>query len=187
MIADIEDTKLDDFDIDKAQRLLESIRYMADIRKFPVQKPGSASMEMFTMKEWVQWYAAKTEWNGTTGTETEVMRVIQNLNEDLKLLSSRVEEGFQRLLTVLDRRDLKIKMLNTQNTNLSAEVMMLKDKLRDLSGKTKTEIPEENIDEQEDKSEEEEETPVTIKKTKVIKNNETNTVIDLGLAPAKKK
>lgn len=125
---DIENNNLDNFDIEKAEKLLESIRFLSDLRRFPCQKPNSNTMEMTTVKNWVAWYAETTEWNGSNNTENEVMKLIYNLDEDLKLLTSRVEEGFQRLLTVMDRKDIKIKLLANEVNRYKEQIRMLESK-----------------------------------------------------------
>ena len=106
--------KIDEFDIEQAEKLLENIRFMADLRSFPVQKPNSITMEMTTMQEWTKWYAKTTEWNGRDGTENEVMKMIYNLDSDMRIMVKRVEEGFRVLLRVLDKKDLRLELIKNR-------------------------------------------------------------------------
>jgi hypothetical protein len=137
MAENLEDKKLEDFDIEKAQKLLDSIRYMSDIRNFLVQKPNSVMMEMTTLKEWVRWYAKQTEWNGQDGTENEVMKVLDNLYYNLKILTERVESGFEKLLTALDRKDIKVKLLLSQVDVLKEQIRLMEEKEKQRLSPTK--------------------------------------------------
>lgn len=118
--------KIDTFDVEQAEKLLESIRFISDLRKFPVQKPNSTNMEMTTMQEWVKWYAKTTEWNGKDGTESEVMRMIENIDSDLQIMIRKVEDGFRILLTVSDRKDLKISLLSNEVEKYKEELRLIK-------------------------------------------------------------
>jgi len=142
----VDDNKLeDDFDLEQAQKLLESIRYMGDLRKFPIQKPNSITMELGTMLDWVKWYAKTTDWNGRDGTENEVMKMIGNLDSDLQILVKRVEEGFRRLLNVVESREIRIQLLNSRIEILKEEIKMINEQ--------KPKLIEEKIQVEDDESE----------------------------------
>lgn len=113
----IKDKALDEFDVSQAEKLLESIRFMSDLRKFPIQKPNSITMELGTMQDWLKWYTKTVEWNGRDGTDTEVMKMVYNISADLEILVKRVEEGYRLLLRVLSRRNIKIESLTTELEN----------------------------------------------------------------------
>jgi len=144
MINGIKEDSLEKFDIDEAQKLLDSIRFMSDLRRFPVQKPNSTGMEMTNMKEWVNWYAKTTEWNGTDGTENEVIKLIYNLDEDMKILTKRVEEGFRRLLSVIDRKDIKIDLLNKEIEKQNEQLRILR------TNEEETQVTEEDAEDVEE-------------------------------------
>ncbi|MFA6089860.1 MAG: hypothetical protein WC755_08435, partial [Candidatus Woesearchaeota archaeon] len=127
----IENSELDKFDTVQAKKLLDSIRFLGDIKKFPVHKPNSVVLEKTTMQEWVKWYAKTTEWNGRDGTEHEVIRMVDDIDSNLRIIVSKVEDGFRKMMTVLDRKQLKTKLMQNKIDMLLEEIRLMQDKEND--------------------------------------------------------
>lgn len=114
--------ELEQYDKERAEKLLQNIRFLSDLSKFQVRKPNSLVVEMTSMKKWLDWYIAMTEWNGQRGVESEVMNMINSIDNNLRLITERVEVGFELLLSTLQRKDIRIKRLETENEALQKEL-----------------------------------------------------------------
>ncbi len=113
-------SSIEEYDITQAQKLLSNIRFISDLRKFKVSKPFTL-MDEITMQEWVKIYVENIEWNGSIGIEKEVLHMIHKLDSQMQILSSRAEEGYRKLLMVLERRASIIKLLNDKIFELEKE------------------------------------------------------------------
>lgn len=125
---ELEENKFDEFDLEQAEKLLENIQYMSNLTKFPVRKPNSLTMELTTVDEWVRWYVRITEWNGSSGTENEVMEFIKSIDSDLTIMVKRIEEAFRVLIRVLERRELRLELQQNEIENLKSEILLIKNK-----------------------------------------------------------
>ena len=185
---EMEDKQIEEFDIDQAQKLLESIRFMSDMRKFPVQKMFSVTMEMTTMQEWLKQYAKITEWNGRDGTENEVIKMVQNVDSDLQVLVGRVEDGFRRLLTVLDRRELKISLLKNEVEKYKEQIRLMEEREMQIQ-KEPTKIVQQSVAKIDIKQLDEDfdDEIITNKsdETKIPQPKKVITAKNLGLSPTK--
>ena len=99
---------IDKFDIEQADKLLRSIRMLGDLKSMSVPKADSDQMEETTLRLWMRTYHNYIEWNGGTGYEHQVVQLIDLIDNNVQLIASRAEEGFRRLLTVLDKKALEI-------------------------------------------------------------------------------
>ncbi len=146
----VEEIKFDDvemFDLEEAKKLLTNIRMLADLRKFPIPKPQSEFGEMGTMQEWVKWYHEQIEYEFGVGIESKVLVVVHYLDEHLRLMVGRVEEGYRKMLGVADRRGKIIenykKFLEKKNEQVITLQAKLEEKKIIVKETKKTEPPKE--------------------------------------------
>lgn len=142
---------ISDFDIEQAKKLLVNIRHLGDLTKFQVKKPLTIG-EKISMKEWVQWYLGRVDWYGMTSAEQEVVKMIESLDQHLSIIISRVEEGFRKLLTVVDKKDTYIKSLQVEVAKLRR---IQGTSQEDLEDKKPVEVEADEKDKDEDEKDDE--------------------------------
>ena len=110
-MVEIIEEDIEKFDIVQAKKLLINIRSVSDLRLLKVQDPQGIELKWISMQEWVKWYYRRTQNYGDTGIESQVMNIISNIDQHLTTTTSKVEEGFRKLLNVLEKREKRIKYL----------------------------------------------------------------------------
>lgn len=181
---DIMEDKIEEFDLAQAEKLLENIRFMADLKKFPVQKPNSTTMDMVPLKDWVKWYAQITEWNGKDGVEGEVFKVIYSIEQDMKIVVERIEEGFRKVLSALDRKQIRIELLRNEVAKYKEQIRLMEEQSKHTAQSQNVEVQKvssqknKNIDEDEEIEEDEK----IVAQVSPQPSKSKVPVLDLGLA-----
>ena len=165
-IEELTGNEHDNFDVSQAKKLLENIRYLADMGKFPVSDPRKLDFSKIDLRQWIKWFKEMVEYNGELGFERDWLQMVMDIDERLIMIKGRVEEGFRNLLMVLERKDITIKNLQKKVKMLEAETVELSD--------DDTESDDEEDVESEDKEEETDKKP------------EVKPTFDLGMSPTKK-
>jgi len=102
---------IEEFDIEAANNLLRSIRVLSDLKKLQVPDPASDNMGSCELQQWMKWFFQQLDSIGSTGLETMAVGMIDRIAVFNGVQVMKVEEGFRRLLTVVDRRQKRIDIL----------------------------------------------------------------------------
>jgi len=96
--------KLEDYEINEAEKLLRSIKLISNMEKIRVQKPNSNGLEYITLSTWIEWFCENFMISGEMGYEREVLAVLQQIEMNNERITRRIEDGFRKLLNVIERR-----------------------------------------------------------------------------------
>lgn len=114
--------KENQYDVEEAQKLLQNIEILGDIRKVRVPDFESRSLEQISLKDWISKLHKRVEIRGSFGLEKDFVFVIQNLDNNAQLVVSRAEEGVRRLLNVIEKEEIEIDELKIKIDQLETEL-----------------------------------------------------------------
>lgn len=101
--------QIDIYNKEQAEKLLQNIRILGDIRKLEVPNPESTSLEMTNLKQWIVWLHKRVERYGDFGIESKFIGIIERLDTRMQVSVERAEESVRRLLSIIIRQEKIIK------------------------------------------------------------------------------
>lgn len=131
--------KVDEFDIDMANRLLNKIRLINNFAEIRVPNPKTDGLESFNLKEWKKWYIKYTYYYGSNGAEKNVLSVLDIIEKELNIIQIDIEEGYRKILTVSERRGILNKALIDKLKEKDAKIEELQDTLNEAKIPIKSE------------------------------------------------
>jgi hypothetical protein len=123
---------IEEYDINQTKKLLQNIKILSDLRNYPVQNPKSVTMEKTTLKEFVKWYFTEMEEQGGDELSYKMIEIIHYIDQHLINVTSKVEEGFRKLLTVADRRKKRLSFQEKKISEIQYENEVMKQQIQSL-------------------------------------------------------
>jgi len=113
-------------DIDYAKKLLSNIRVMKNLGNIEVINPQSGDLTSKKFKDWMKWYCDYINMYGGIGIEEDVLKVFSAIDNHNYIMVERIEEGFRRLLNVIDKKDEIIERNALNLQEIEKEIIDLK-------------------------------------------------------------